>query len=118
MGTVIDPNAGGDKVEVRLAGGLRLKIESTQLEPWDAPVKSPGKNTRTVVPGPARDGFLPEVNIIGLRVEEALPRVDKALDDAILTGTAKLNIVHGVGTGTLKRAVREFLVGPAGGQEL
>lgn len=114
MGTVIDPDAGGDKVEVRLAGGLRLKLEASQLEPWDAPVQAPKNHKRAVSPGPAREGFLPEVNIIGLRVEEALPRVDKALDDALLTGTAKLNIVHGVGTGTLKRAVREFLVGRPG----
>ena len=52
-----------------------------------------------------------EVNVIGLRVDEAVPIVEKALDEAILGGLKSLSIVHGKGTGRLKQGIREFLSG-------
>ena len=54
-----------------------------------------------------------EVNIIGFRVEDALPVVDKALDEAILGGLSSVNIIHGKGTGRLKKAIWEHLSGHA-----
>lgn len=50
-----------------------------------------------------------EVNVIGLRVDEALPIVDKALNEAVLGGLPSLSIIHGRGTGRLKKAIREYL---------
>ena len=50
-----------------------------------------------------------EVNLIGKTVDEALPELDKYLDDAYLAHIPSARIIHGRGTGTLKRAVREFL---------
>ncbi len=50
-----------------------------------------------------------EVNVIGFRVEDALSIVDKALDDAILGGLSSMNIIHGKGTGRLKKAIWEHL---------
>ncbi|HIE47869.1 TPA: endonuclease MutS2 [Candidatus Bipolaricaulota bacterium] len=50
-----------------------------------------------------------ELNIIGKTVDEALPLVDKFLDDAVLAGYARVCVIHGRGTGTLRQAVREFL---------
>jgi DNA mismatch repair protein MutS2 len=50
-----------------------------------------------------------EVDLRGLTTEEALPRVDKHLDAASLAGLPWIRIIHGHGTGVLKRAVREML---------
>ncbi|HDM78520.1 MAG TPA: hypothetical protein ENG51_18965 [Deltaproteobacteria bacterium] len=50
-----------------------------------------------------------ELHLLGKRVEEALPLIDKFLDDAYLAGFKEVRIVHGVGTGILKKAVREHL---------
>ncbi|HSR10413.1 MAG TPA: Smr/MutS family protein, partial [Thermodesulfobacteriota bacterium] len=50
-----------------------------------------------------------EINIIGLRVEEALPVVDKALDEAFLGNLKELDVIHGAGTGRLRQAVRDHL---------
>lgn len=50
-----------------------------------------------------------EVNVIGLRVDEAIPIVDKALNEAVLGGLPSLSIIHGRGTGRLKKAIREYL---------
>ncbi len=49
------------------------------------------------------------VDVRGMRVDEAMPVVDKALDDASLAGLAALRIIHGKGTGQLGRGIRAFL---------
>ncbi len=49
------------------------------------------------------------LNLIGLRVDEALPLVDRLIDQAILNGAEHVDIIHGVGTGRLKKAVWEHL---------
>jgi DNA mismatch repair protein MutS2 len=46
-----------------------------------------------------------------LRVEEAIPRLEKYLNDAYLARLPPVRIIHGKGTGTLRRAVREHLEG-------
>jgi DNA mismatch repair protein MutS2 len=51
----------------------------------------------------------PSIKVIGLRVEEALPRVDRAIDDAFLQGLREVEIIHGAGTGRLRQAIREHL---------
>ena len=50
-----------------------------------------------------------ELNIIGLRVEEALPLVDKYLDDCIRSRLNNVRVVHGHGTGALRSAVHQAL---------
>ena len=52
-----------------------------------------------------------EVNVIGLRVHEALPIVEKALDKAVLSALSSISIIHGKGTGRLKQGIREYLAG-------
>jgi DNA mismatch repair protein MutS2 len=52
-----------------------------------------------------------ELMLIGMRVDAALPRLDKWLDDAVLAGLDGGRVVHGKGTGALKRAVWEQLSG-------
>jgi DNA mismatch repair protein MutS2 len=50
-----------------------------------------------------------QVNIIGLTVEDALPIVDKFIDQALLHGLEKVQIVHGIGTGRLRDAIGQYL---------
>jgi DNA mismatch repair protein MutS2 len=50
-----------------------------------------------------------EVNVIGHRVDDALPIVDKAIDEALMSGLASVIIVHGKGTGRLKKAIWDYL---------
>ena len=49
------------------------------------------------------------VNVIGMRVDEALPVVEKYLDDAYLAGLQNVSVIHGRGTGALKDAVHGLL---------
>ncbi|MER3399686.1 MAG: endonuclease MutS2 [Thermoflexus sp.] len=50
-----------------------------------------------------------DLDLRGMRVEEALPLVEKFLDDAFLAGMPFVRIIHGKGTGALRRAIRERL---------
>ncbi|MBI3398028.1 MAG: endonuclease MutS2 [Deltaproteobacteria bacterium] len=50
-----------------------------------------------------------QINIIGLRVDEALPKLEKFLNDATLAGLSEVIIIHGVGMGILAKAVQGHL---------
>jgi DNA mismatch repair protein MutS2 len=52
-----------------------------------------------------------QLNVIGMTVEDALPRVDKFIDQALLHGLEKVQIVHGVGSGRLRDAIGRYLNG-------
>ena len=56
-----------------------------------------------------REGLLSEINIIGSTVDEAITRLEKFLDESTVTDIAEIRVVHGHGTGQLRRAVAEFL---------
>ena len=50
-----------------------------------------------------------EINVIGCTVEEATRRVDKFIDTAALAGAPQVRVIHGHGTGALRRGLAEFL---------
>ena len=50
-----------------------------------------------------------EVRLRHLTVDEALPKLDQYLHDAFMAGLFQVRIIHGKGTGTLRRVVREEL---------
>ena len=50
-----------------------------------------------------------EINVIGLNVDEAIPIVDKFLDDSYLAKLQSVRIVHGKGTGKLREGIQSFL---------
>jgi DNA mismatch repair protein MutS2 len=56
-----------------------------------------------------REGLLSELNVIGSTVDEAITRLEKFLDESTVTDIGEIRIVHGHGTGQLRRAVAEFL---------
>lgn len=98
------------KVMVRL-GNVKTRVNIEDLEILgDNAEKNASKNeqVRIHMPTAAARG---EVNIIGFRVEDALPVVEKALDEALVAGLETLTIIHGKGEGRLKKAVREHFQG-------
>ena len=103
-----DP-AGSVAVSVGVRG-VRVVVPLAELEPLSAPgPKKPDRpgQARVNVLADADDGL--DLKVIGLTVDEALPLVDKALDKAILAGRNRIRVVHGVGTGRLRQAVRGYL---------
>jgi DNA mismatch repair protein MutS2 len=50
-----------------------------------------------------------QLNVIGLTVEDAIPKVDKFIDQALLHGLDRIHIIHGVGSGRLRSAIGKYL---------
>jgi DNA mismatch repair protein MutS2 len=66
-----------------------------------------GEGARISVPG--KSAVAVELNIIGRTTDEARDLLEKYLDDAFLAGLTSVRIIHGKGTGALRRAVEEVL---------
>ncbi|HEU5021824.1 MAG TPA: endonuclease MutS2 [Bryobacteraceae bacterium] len=60
-------------------------------------------------PGPQLNPGEQEINVIGERAEDALERVERFLDAAVMATAARVRIVHGHGMGILRRAIQDFL---------
>ncbi len=58
--------------------------------------------------------FPSQLNVIGLTVEEAIPKVDQFVDQALLHGLEKIHIIHGIGSGKLRNAIGKYLQGHRG----
>jgi DNA mismatch repair protein MutS2 len=95
------------------AGPLRMKVaveEITGVEREAATKVAPGKRENvTVSVRSVEGGATVEINVIGMTVEEASERVDKFLDEAVLAQRQQLRIIHGHGTGALRKGLGEFL---------
>jgi DNA mismatch repair protein MutS2 len=80
---------------------------------YDAPTgrgsRSPAATVHVNVDLQPREGLLSELNVIGCSVDEALTRLDKFIDESTVTDQQELRIVHGHGTGQLRRAIADFL---------
>ena len=50
-----------------------------------------------------------EVDVRGLTTDEAVPYVDRAIDDALLAGISQVRIIHGKGTGALRAGLHAYL---------
>jgi DNA mismatch repair protein MutS2 len=50
-----------------------------------------------------------QLNVIGLRVDDAIPMVDHFIDQALLHGLEKVQIIHGIGSGRLRNAISNYL---------
>lgn len=113
---IVDQVKGGE-AQVRVKSlRFREKIENLELVEESAPLKrQSGRFAKlrpsgsTAVQLSSEDKMRAELNLIGKRADEAVEAVDKFLDEAFLNGLSQLRIVHGHGTGTLRRAIAELL---------
>lgn len=100
----------GNSAEVE-AGPLRMKIaldEITGIEGASA-VKQSSSSGVSVKTAPRGISVTSEINVIGMTVEQATELVDKFLDDAALAQLPQVRIIHGHGTGALRRGLAEYL---------
>lgn len=103
------PNAKGE-LYVQM-GALRTQVSLKDIEPAE-PEQEPEKKTRTEtgkIKMSKSMSISPECNLIGMRVDEALPVLEKYLDDAYLAHLPQVTIIHGRGTGALRDAVHQYL---------
>lgn len=109
----------GSSAEIE-AGPLRMKVALDEITGIETGVQSSGRGAAgtglappasavTVRSQPRESLKTDEINVIGLTVEQANERVDKFLDEAALANKPRVRIIHGHGTGALRRGIGEFL---------
>ena len=93
------------------AGPLRMKIATDEIVGVEAAQtgKGFGIGTASGVRVSAPTSASNEINVIGQTVEQATEHVDKFLDDAALAHLPSVRIIHGHGTGALRRGLNDFL---------
>lgn len=106
-GELIEKFAGGKKGKVRI-GKVLYTMELADLQKLDTR-ESKKRIPEGVNYEPFREDVSNEVSLIGMTVEEAMAALDKYFDSIALANLTSVRIVHGKGTGALRRAVREYL---------
>lgn len=89
-------------------GDMRMTIHLRDLQHANSPLDvQAGRSIQTDIDQAA--SFQPKLDIRGMRMEEALRIVEAFIDQALMTGTTNLRILHGKGDGVLRKAVRAKL---------
>ena len=102
------PDAKG-YLTVRL-GIINTKLHMSEVSIIEEPKKE-SKAARTVSSSVRSKALTisPEINVIGKTVDEARAMLDKYLDDAALSNMSQVTIIHGKGTGALRKGIHEYL---------
>lgn len=98
------------KVEV-LAGIIKMKVDESKLrlvtkQPQKQTKVTPAKHERVFQPA---DGGTGEVDLRGMTVDEGIAAVDMQIDVCMRHGFTKLHIIHGKGTGALRKGIQDYL---------
>ena len=113
------------KQAVIVFGSMRTKMRLDRLEPAKEPVKEQtkaeernaqivgsyatlGSGTRAAIDS-RKANFHQDLDVRGMRGDEAIQAVTYFIDDAILVGMSRVRILHGTGTGILRQLIRQYL---------
>jgi DNA mismatch repair protein MutS2 len=105
-GRIAEVEAGVLRMKVPLGDIIRIEDHAEARSAARIPAHPSGI---TVHVRPSGEPMTQEINVIGCTVEEATRRVDKFLDGAALDGKPNVRIIHGYGTGALRRGLADFL---------
>jgi len=110
MGLVVGIDRDCSKAQI-MAGSVKLTVDSSELIP-ESGLSNQHKGSKKAAKQwsvSSQSLASREMNLVGHTVDEAIPLVDRMIDKALVHGYTRLTIVHGIGSGTLKRAIREHL---------
>jgi DNA mismatch repair protein MutS2 len=108
QGTVVDIDVDEGEAVVQ-AGALHSRVALHKLELVHR--GQPARPEPTTVVTTRRDSPSMQLDLRGLRAEDALQRLERYLNATMMTNLPWVRIIHGKGTGTLRREVRNFLQG-------
>jgi DNA mismatch repair protein MutS2 len=107
-GIVLASQRGMLEIEI---GGKKIRLSSNEVAPIE-PVSQKQQNSFASGWGAELrevEGVPDRLNILGFRVDEGLAEVDRFIDRARIDGLSLVTVIHGLGTGALKKAVVEFM---------
>lgn len=107
-GTVLEAPDKDGNVLIQ-AGIMKIKMHITQLRLVDEQRNITDSIQNTRVSGVKSGNVGLELDIRGLNIEEARVKIDKYIDDVVIAGLHEVSIIHGKGTGALRKGVHEFL---------
>ncbi|NLX77867.1 MAG: endonuclease MutS2 [Clostridiaceae bacterium] len=107
-GTVLETPDKDGNVLIQ-AGIMKIKMHITQLRLVDEQQEVMDSIQSRRVSGVKLGNVGLELDIRGQNIEEARVRIDKYIDDAVIAGLHEVSIIHGKGTGVLRKGVNEFL---------
>ena len=81
---------------------ILIESEEEEVKPVRKAVTIPGGISRA-------SNFSPEINLLGKTVDEAISELDKFLDNALLSHASSVTIIHGKGTGALRKGIHDYL---------
>lgn len=107
------PNSKGD-LYVQM-GMMRSKINVKDLEITKSVKQVKRENARNEARNSGRtainksSSIRPEINVLGMTVDEAISQLDKFIDDACLANLGQITVIHGKGTGALRKGIHNYL---------
>jgi len=104
VGEVLQPPDANGILQVAF-DSLKLRIHVNDV----VPIKRPKTQSQSFAPVLLDGGPKHEIDVRGLYGDEALEAVDKFLDNAVVTGLHQVDIIHGKGTGALRKKITTFL---------
>lgn len=120
-GTVVSNISKDDTVQVQI-GMMKMKVDIKNLHETSSASTSgknkSGKNSGAQISNGSNysqkssfkaQSVSPEINLLGMTVDEAIPIVDKYLDDCYIAKLSPVRIVHGKGTGALRNGIQKYL---------
>jgi DNA mismatch repair protein MutS2 len=90
-------------------GNVRMRVPLSDLRP--TPKKERRRDQVAEIRTEKQASATRELDLRGMTGDEAIPLLDKFLDDALLAGYGRVDVIHGKGTGALRKKVVEFLQG-------
>ncbi|MCT7446806.1 endonuclease MutS2 [Aliarcobacter skirrowii] len=97
----------GLKAFIETDAGLKMQVLLSELKRSGNPLPKPKKKVSLSVAKPQSGDI--KLDLHGQRAEEAIENLDKFISDALLAGFEEILVYHGIGTGKLAFAVKEFL---------
>lgn len=119
-GVIVSNISKDDTVQVQV-GIMKMKVdiknlyEAKSINSANLANQTRGKvnigSTRKVLGGTSfkAQTVKPEINVLGLTVDEAVPIIDKYIDDCFMSKLSPIRIVHGKGTGALRKGIQRYL---------
>ena len=106
-GVIISNISKDDTVQVQV-GNMKIKVAISYLQEPKSESKTKKYDYQKTSSFKSQS-VRPEINLLGLTVDEAIPIVDKYLDDCFIAKLSPVRIVHGKGTGALRNGIHKFL---------